>query len=210
MSSSGSATPQGEPRGSFVQNLRAAKTGDLDALGVLLKGVERYLTILAAQELGQDLQPKLGASDLVQQTFLEAQKGIEGFQGETPQELFRWLQRILVNNLKQSAAQFRGTQMRNLQREVFLSVQEEESAIPPEWFMDTPAPPEKAIRNEELEKVERALDRLSADHQRVLFLRHQRSKSFVEIGEIMERSPDAVRKLWGRAILLLKKELEQS
>jgi DNA-directed RNA polymerase specialized sigma24 family protein len=52
-----------------------------------------------------------------------------------------------------------------------------------------------------------ALDALSADHRRVIVLRNLELRSFVEIGALMNRSADAVRKLWVRALEELQAEL---
>ena len=62
---------------------------------------------------------------------------------------------------------------------------------------------------EERELLKRALDRLAPDHQQVLTLRNLELKSFVEIAGLMQRTPDAVRKLWGRAIAALANEMRE-
>jgi DNA-directed RNA polymerase specialized sigma24 family protein len=51
------------------------------------------------------------------------------------------------------------------------------------------------------------MGRLSADHQAVLRMRYWDGLSFVEIGDRMSRSPDAVRKLWFRAVQRLQEEM---
>jgi DNA-directed RNA polymerase specialized sigma24 family protein len=51
---------------------------------------------------------------------------------------------------------------------------------------------------------------LSDDHRRVVVLRNLELKSFAEIAAVMQRTPDAVRKLWYRAIEVLADRLEAS
>ena len=58
--------------GSVSSALIAAQAGSRDALGEALDGCRPYLLHLARQALGPALQAKGGASDLVQDTFLEA------------------------------------------------------------------------------------------------------------------------------------------
>src|SRR5258708_28745764 len=58
-----------------------------------------YLKVLASAQLDPRLQRKLDASDLVQQTLLEAHRDMEQFRGETRGELAGWLRRILARNL---------------------------------------------------------------------------------------------------------------
>jgi RNA polymerase sigma-70 factor (ECF subfamily) len=50
--------------------------------------------------------------------------------------------------------------------------------------------------------------RLPADEQAVIVLRHFDSLSFEEVGRRLDRSPEAVRKLFARAIVRLQHMLE--
>jgi RNA polymerase sigma-70 factor, ECF subfamily len=50
--------------------------------------------------------------------------------------------------------------------------------------------------------------RLPPDDQAVVLLRHFDCLSFEEIGRRLDRSPDAARKLWGRAIVRLQHLME--
>ena len=61
------------------------------------------------------------------------------------------------------------------------------------------SPPSAAAHEEAIESVLAALERLSADHQRVLELRDFDGLPFAEVAERMGRSEPAVRKLASRA-----------
>jgi hypothetical protein len=63
--------------------IEAARRGSGDALGQVLAYCQQYLLALADHELTPDLQAKLGASDLVQDTFLEALRDFGKFQGDS-------------------------------------------------------------------------------------------------------------------------------
>src|SRR4051812_35536174 len=82
-----------------AQWLTAAQAGSRDALGQALEACRGYLLLIAQQELDPELQAKGSASDLVQQTFLEAQRDFAGFQGATQEALQAWMRRLLLNNL---------------------------------------------------------------------------------------------------------------
>ena len=82
-----------------AQRLAAARAGSREALGQVLQACRGYLLLLAERELDPDLQTKGGASDLVQETFLEAQKDFANFQGNSEGELRAWLRQILLHNL---------------------------------------------------------------------------------------------------------------
>jgi RNA polymerase sigma-70 factor (ECF subfamily) len=68
----------------------------------------------------------------------------------------------------------------------------------------------EAMANEKAEAVARALERLPEDYRRVITLRNQERREFEEIGRLMERSTDAARRLWSRAIERLQQELEKT
>src|SRR5580698_9544840 len=82
-----------------AQWLPAARAGSGEALGQVLEACRGYLLLIAQQELDTALQAKGGASDLVQQTFLEAQRDFSGFQGTTHAALLAWMRQLLLNNL---------------------------------------------------------------------------------------------------------------
>src|SRR5438094_9736562 len=79
--------------------LPAARAGSMEALGQALEEFRHYLLRIAEQELDPDLRAKGGASDLVQLTFLEAQRDFARFHGDTAAELRAWLRRLLVDTL---------------------------------------------------------------------------------------------------------------
>ena len=68
-----------------------ARAGSAEALGQLLVTYQRYLLLVAERELDPDLRAKGSASDLVQETFLEAQRDFARFQGSSRDELRAWL-----------------------------------------------------------------------------------------------------------------------
>src|SRR5437899_2062269 len=89
--------------------LPAARTGSTEALGQLLEACRGYLLLIAQRELAPDLQAKGGASDLVQETFLKAQRHFAGFQGDSEGELKAWLRQLLLNNLADFTRLYRAT-----------------------------------------------------------------------------------------------------
>src|SRR5262245_43911851 len=101
--------------------LEAARGGSREALGRILDGYRAYLLLIADQELDPKLQAKGGPSDLVQETFLEAQRDFAGFHGNTDGELRAWLRQLLLHNLANWARRYRDTDKRRVDREVALS-----------------------------------------------------------------------------------------
>jgi RNA polymerase sigma-70 factor (ECF subfamily) len=182
--------------------LAAARQGSKQALGLLLEACRQQLLRLADRELDPDLRGKGSASDLVQQSFLEAQQAFDRFHGMTEEELLAWLSRILLNNAANFSRQYH-REKRDIGREVPLRGRDADHEPPAE----EPSPSGEAMAHEQAEALERALQRLPEDYRQVLQLRQREKRPFEEIGRRMNRSAEAVRKLWARAVERLQKEM---
>lgn len=197
----------GDPRAEISRWLPEAQAGSREALGQVLEACRGYLLLIAQQELDPALQAKGGASDLVQQTFLEAQKDLACFRGSTPEALLGWMRRLLLNNLANFRRDFRRIK-RRVSREVPLLVTDSSRSGDAGLSAGTPSPSVAVMRLEQTEALERALERLPEDYRRVIYLRYREERSFEEIAKLMQRSQNAVRKLWLRAVEHLQKEME--
>ena len=189
--------------------LRAARAGSADALGRALEACRGYLLQIARRELGPDLQAKCGASDLVQQTFLEANRDFSYFHGATELEWRAWLRRLLLNNLANVVRGYRETAKRAVGREVAFPASDGREGGAGDPAADLPSPSTEMMAREQAEAVRRALDRLPEAYRLVLKLRHEHDLTFEEIGHQLGRSADAVRKLWARAVESFQKECKE-
>jgi RNA polymerase sigma-70 factor (ECF subfamily) len=188
--------------------LAAARAGSPEALGKLLEMCRAYLLGVANRELESQLQAKAGASDLVQDAFLEAQRIFSRFQGGSADQLFAWLRAILLNKLADFTRQFRGTEKRQIGREVSLDVAAGESSVHDLPAADTPTPSSVVGRDEQTELLRRVLARLPEHYRQVLVWRQWEDLPFEEIGRRLDRTPAAARQLWMRALERLEEELE--
>src|SRR5689334_15456835 len=94
-----------------------AKTGREPALGALLELYRNYLRLLAQIEIGRRLQGRLDASDLVQETFLDAHRQFAQFHGSSEPQLVRWLRQILAGKVANLVRHYFGTQGRDVRLE---------------------------------------------------------------------------------------------
>jgi RNA polymerase sigma-70 factor (ECF subfamily) len=190
------------------ERLAAARAGSREALGQVLSQYHCYLLQVARRQLARDLQAKGDASDLVQETFLEAQRFFDRFDGHSGDELRAWLRCVLVHQTAKVGRRFRTTQKRRLAREVRLDacrpLADADAALPP---APVATPSAMLLARERREVLLRALDRLPEDYRQVMLLRYQQEMTFEEIGRQMARSADAARMLWARALERLKHEL---
>jgi RNA polymerase sigma-70 factor (ECF subfamily) len=186
--------------------LTAARAGSREALGEALETCRRYLLLVAERQLGADLQAKGGASDLVQETFLEAQRDFAQFHGNSEAELLAWLRRLLLNNLGHFARRYRDTHSRAVAREVRPPPDGSSNDVGAGLVAAALSPSGQAMEQEQAQALQRALQRLPEDYRLVITLRYLDELTFEEIGLRMNRSADAARKLWSRAMDQLRQE----
>jgi RNA polymerase sigma-70 factor, ECF subfamily len=118
-----------------------------------------------------------------------------------------WLAAILENKLAQAKRLYLGTAMRNVAREVPIAGDSSEPAMPIGVDPRAATPSEIFAAVQETQSFEAAMKRMPADYQTAIELRNLEKKSFAELGAAVERSADAARKLWLRALSRLQKEL---
>jgi RNA polymerase sigma-70 factor (ECF subfamily) len=190
------------------QWLTAARAGSQEALGQALEACRGYLLLIAQRELGRELQAKGGASDLVQQTLLEACRDFARFPGASEAELLPWLRRLLLNNLADFTRHYRDTDKRRLDREVALDAGRSSGERGGGLAAPLPSPSGAAMAREQAEMIQRSLERLPEDYRRVIVLRYQEERSFEEIGGLLGLTANAARKLLLRAVERMQRELE--
>jgi RNA polymerase sigma-70 factor, ECF subfamily len=185
--------------------IEAARQGDRDALGRALSSVRDYLLLVANDGLQPALQAKATASDLVQETFLQAQRCVQQFRGRTASEWRHWLRSILIRNMAQDRRRFGATAKRQVQREVEVP---EKMPLEEARHVDTPSR-NLALRELETALVE-GLNRIPDHYREVVTWHHREQLSFEEIGRRHGISAEAARKRWTRALGRLRKELGPS
>src|SRR5947209_2044842 len=164
------------PARKFAEWLPAARNGSARALGEALEACRVYLQAIAERELDPVLRAKGGASDLVQDTFLEAQRDFGQFKGDTEAALLGWLRRMLLNNLANFRRSYRGTRKRRAGLEVDLKAGDSARRAVEDLPTDALTPSRHLIAVEEDEQMHRALARLAADDREVIRLRYQEAQ----------------------------------
>ncbi len=188
------------------QWLGEARNGSVSALGRALEAGRKYLLLVANRALDEKLRAKVGASDLVQDTFLEAQRDFGQFRGKTEAEFYRWLLGILAHRLANNVRHYRTTQQRDVNREIPLESVDaaihrinDEAATPGSLF----------VARDEQRRVRMALEQISEPWRSVLIERTWHGAPFAEIGARRHCSAEAARKLWARAVRELRKRLAE-
>ncbi|MBI3865391.1 MAG: sigma-70 family RNA polymerase sigma factor [Planctomycetia bacterium] len=199
-----------DPSPSFARVLDALRQRDAAAQGEVLLRYESWLGLLARLQIDTRFQGKFSASDIVQQTLLEACRDLPEFRGRTEPELLAWLRQILAHVLGHEIRRYRGTQQRDLDREISLDEALAQSSQQlAEVIADSgPSPSSRASDREQELLLADVLARLPPDHREVIILRNLEGLSHEEVARRMGRSAGAVRMQWLRALASLRAALD--
>lgn len=183
--------------------IEQAQSGDSQAFGELCQRLRQFLLDTASHHLGHDLQSKLGASDIVQQSLLEVQRDIEKFCGSSETEFRAWVKQILKNNLIDVTRKYRNTQSRDTSLEVGFDTLNDSAQI--SYRQRTAS---SLIRQREVdEELMRAVASLPEKNRKIIELRHRERMSHAEIARAMGMTEVAARKLWSRTVEELRNML---
>jgi RNA polymerase sigma-70 factor (ECF subfamily) len=188
--------------------LDQARSGDPESRGLLLDHYRNYLSLLARTLIGESLRVNMDASDLVQQTFLEAHRDLAQFQGSGEPALAAWLRQILIHNLDQQA-DYLDRQKRGRKQRVSLDDLLERSSLFVHCVNTQPiaTPSEHAVLREQAVLLADALARLRDDQRTALELHHLQGLSVPEVSRQMDRSLLAVTGLIYRGMRALRELL---
>ncbi len=167
-----------------------------------------YLQLLARLQLHPRLQSKIDASDVVQQTLLQAHQGWDGYRGTTDAELAAWLRRILSRSLAHVARDL-ARDKRDISRERSLQTQLDQSSARLEaWIASQESSPsQRAERNEDVLRLANAVARLPDAQRLAVELHYWQGWSLPEIGAYLDRSATAAAGLLHRGLVALRAEL---
>jgi RNA polymerase sigma-70 factor, ECF subfamily len=143
------------------------------------------------------------AKDLVQETFLNAYRGITKFRGEA--QVSTWLYTIASRACLRMKRRRKGEPERELSMDEFIPTSEGEFRlqIPVDGLN-----PEEALQNKELRQaLDAAIEKLPKKYKMVLVLRDMEGLGAKEVGAIMGLNERAVKSRLHRARLFVRREL---
>jgi RNA polymerase sigma-70 factor (ECF subfamily) len=196
-----------------AQLLAEARQGCSESLGRLLELYRNYLALLARTQIDLHVQGRVDASDLVQETFLDACRDFGQFRGTSEIEWVAWLRKVLIYNLARVVQKQLLAQKRNARREVSLeqhlvALERSSARIEAALVGRQSSPSGQAQRQERAALLADHLARLPTDYREVIVLRNLEGLPFAEVARRMGRSAGAVRVLWVRAVDQLRQFLE--
>ncbi len=145
------------------------------------------------------------AKDLVQETFLNAYRGLDGFRGDA--KISTWLYAIAARVCIRKRRKKKDAPDRELSLEEFLPTEDGEFRLQP---IADGLDPERALQNKQLkEALEGAIQALPKHYRLVLVLRDMEGLSAKEVGSIMGLNERAVKSRLHRARLFVRQRLSQ-
>ena len=166
-----------------------------DKFATALETCRRFLLALANAEIPNQLVPKGGASDLVQETLVAGYQHQHQFHGHTLADLRAWLRSILLNELASFRRRYRAS-CRDVAREIPVGSVLSDDQHPPTGESAL----NNLVRAERTIAVRSAVALLPDDVRQVLALRLELRLGFREIGDLLGRTEEAVRKTFTRAL----------
>ena len=179
--------------------------------GLAVEAFREYLLLLARLQLGDRARAKVEASDVVQQTLLEAHRRRGQFRGRTAAEMAAWLRRMLACNLA-DALRALGREKRDVARERSLEQALDESSSRLEgWLIaGQSSPSQRAERAEELVRLADALAALPEAQREALVRHYWQGQTLAAVAAALGRTPAAVAGLLQRGLKTLRSLLTES
>jgi RNA polymerase sigma-70 factor, ECF subfamily len=194
-----------EPGSSDEQMVSRIRSGDEAAAQALFA---KYFPLLRARlrrRMAPRLRLKNAESDVIQEAYMAAYLRLSEFEDRGAGSFARWLGGIADNKLREEIRRRVGTEKRDVRREratggtgAFLSATSGDGT-----------PSSAAMATEETLALVRAIAGMQEQHRTVLHLLYEQRLSLKDAANRMNRTPDAVRMLYGRALAALAQSMRR-
>ena len=176
--------------------IHRVQAGDRAALNDLLARYQQRVLSAVRIRLGAKLRRKIESWDIVQEVLMGAFGKIKSGDFRTEGALMKYLN-VLVENRLRDEADRQGAQRRDPGRETPLGARSSGDGNP---LIDivarsAPGPSSVLVLAEDLERMERAMDRLSPDHRELLVAVKLEGRTYVELAHEGKygKTEDAIR-----------------
>jgi RNA polymerase sigma factor (sigma-70 family) len=183
--------------------VRRAQAGDERSFAHLIEAHRAPLAAFVASRIPRFLTRKITAEDVLQDASMTAYARLGEFECRGDGAFRAWLWEIARRKLQEAIRRFAGTAKRGGAAELSRGARRDTR----HFVAQQGTPSEYAMATELEERVQHALGRLSEDHRQVLTLVRIQQQSLHDAALSMERSYEATKKLYGRAVAALTREI---
>jgi RNA polymerase sigma-70 factor (ECF subfamily) len=180
------------------------------ALGELLDRHRRRLLKMVNLRMDPRLRARLGASDVLQDAFVEVSRRIASYLADPRMPFFLWLRFITAERLLTAHRRHLLAGRRDARREVRgPGVEPTTESLADRFAAEGTTPSEGALRTEIRARVMEALDAMEPGDRRVLALRHFEELSNAEAARELDITEAAASKRYLRALRRLRAVLDR-
>ena len=192
--------------------LKLAAGGDSDALGRLLESHRQRLERIVRVRLDHRVQSRMNASDVIQETCIEAGQRLKEYLENPEVPFFVWLRYLAHQRLQQLHRHHLGRQIRDANRERSIDPQDSDDQLETGFIaaqlVARYSSANSILQREELRKrLYEFLDRLESVDREILVLRHFEHLTNVECAQILGLSKTAASNRYVRALERLRAEI---
>jgi len=189
--------------------LQLAAGGDSDALGRLLESHRQRLERIVRVRLDHRVQSRMNASDVIQETCIEAGERLKEYLENPEVPFFVWLRYLAHQRLQQLHRHHLGRQIRDANRERSIEQQDSEdqlgSGIIAAHLVARISSASSILQREELcQRLRELLDRMEPVDREILVLRHFEHLTNAESAQILNLSTTAASNRYIRALERLR------
>jgi RNA polymerase sigma-70 factor (ECF subfamily) len=189
--------------------LRQARSGEPGALEQLFARYQTYLRRIIEMRLDTAIRRRLDASDVLQETQMEATRRLADYMKREPVPFRLWLRQIAHDRLLKARRMHVGTHQRSIAREIPLPDNSSLQLV--RQLAASGSTPSQHIAKKELAgRVRRALGKLPDADREILLMRTFEKLSYEEIGYILGIEEAAANMRHVRALMRLSKILHDN
>ncbi len=187
--------------------LERAKDGDESAFEELFKRHRARLRRAIAFRLDRRMAARADASDVLQETYLEAFKRLPKYLEQQDMPFYLWLRWIAREKVMGLYRRHIGADKRAIEREVPLLPPESSARFVGAVIGRGPTPSQELAKAELAEQLRKSIARLDQDERDLILWRHFEQLSIRETAELLGISEAAASKRYIRALEHLRKLL---
>jgi len=189
--------------------LERIEAGDPIAFEELFQRHWRKLLKAIAFRMDRRLAGRADASDILQETYLEAYKRLPKYLEKKDMPFYAWLYWIAREKVLEQHRRHLGAQKRTVRNEVPLMPTDSSAKFVSGLIGRSPTPSQELAKAELAEQLSKALERLDSDDKDLILWRHFEQLSAREMAELLNITEAAANKRYLRALEHLKKILQE-
>lgn len=191
--------------------LAAAGPNRSEALGALLESHRRRLLKMVHLRMDPRLKTRLGASDVLQDAFVDVNQRIDDYLADPRMPFFLWLRFITAQRLVSLHRHHVGTKKRDVRRQVEAGLPAASTpALVDRILAGGTSPTQGVVREEVRIRVGSLLDGMNASDREILVLRHFEELSNAEAAQELSIEAPAASKRYVRALRRLRDALDEA